>query len=35
MDKQTDWEQDHYLAFEKQLEMLKQEYFQANNFIPM
>jgi rubrerythrin len=31
----ADWEQDHYLAFEKQLEVLKQEYFQANNFIPM
>lgn len=31
----AEWEQDHYLAFEKQLEMLKQEYFQANNFIPM
>jgi len=31
----ADWEQDHFLAFEKQLDMLKQEYFQANNFIPM
>ena len=31
----ADWEQDHYLAFERQLEMLKEEYFQANNFIPM
>jgi rubrerythrin len=31
----ADWEQDHYLAFEQQLEMLKEEYFQANNFIPM
>jgi len=31
----ADWEQDHYLAFEKQLDVLKQEYFQANNFIPM
>jgi len=29
------WEQDHYLAFEKQLDMLKREYFQANNFVPM
>ena len=31
----ADWEQDHYLAFEQQLEMLKEEYFQANNFVPM
>jgi len=29
------WEQDHYLAFEKALEMLKEDYFQANNFVPM
>ena len=31
----ADWETDHYRAFEQQLEMLKEEYFQANNFIPM
>ena len=29
------WEEDHYLAFESQLEMLKEEYFQANQFVPM
>lgn len=29
------WEEDHYLAFEKQLEILKEEYFQANQFVPM
>jgi rubrerythrin len=34
-DELAEWEEDHYLAFEKQLEMLKEEYFQANNFIPM
>jgi len=31
----AEWEQDHYLAFERALEMLKEEYFQANNFVPM
>ena len=31
----ADWEQEHYHAFEKQLGMLKEEYFQANNFVPM
>lgn len=31
----ADWEQEHYLAFKRQLDMLKEEYFQANNFIPM
>lgn len=31
----ADWEQEHYHAFEKQLDMLKEEYFQANNFVPM
>jgi rubrerythrin len=31
----ADWEQDHYHAFEKQLDMLKEDYFQANNFVPM
>jgi rubrerythrin len=31
----ADWEQDHYHAFERQLDILKEEYFQANNFVPM
>ena len=31
----ADWEQDHYRAFKQQLDVLKQEYFEANNFIPM
>lgn len=31
----ADWEEDHYLAFEKELEALKEEYFQANDFVPM
>jgi rubrerythrin len=31
----ADWEKDHYLAFERQLENLKEEYFIANNFVPM
>jgi rubrerythrin len=31
----ADWEKDHYQAFEKQLELLKEEYFIANNFVPM
>ncbi len=31
----AEWEQDHYHAFQRALEMLKEEYFQANNFIPM
>jgi len=31
----ADWEEDHYMAFERQLQMLKEEYFQANNFVPM
>ena len=31
----ADWEQEHYRAFERQLEMLKEEYFQANDFVPM
>ena len=31
----ADWEKDHYLAFQRELEALKEEYFQANNFIPM
>jgi rubrerythrin len=31
----ADWEEDHYAAFEGQLEALKEEYFTANNFVPM
>jgi rubrerythrin len=31
----ADWEESHYQAFKNQLQMLKEEYFQANNFIPM
>jgi rubrerythrin len=31
----ADWEEDHYLAFEHQLNHLKDEYFIANNFVPM
>jgi rubrerythrin len=31
----VEWETDHYLAFERQLDSLKEEYFQANNFVPM
>lgn len=31
----ADREKDHYLAFERQLDMLKEEYFIANNFVPM
>jgi len=31
----AEWEDDHYLAFERQLELLKEEYFMANNFVPM
>ncbi|MDY6792608.1 MAG: ferritin family protein [Thermodesulfobacteriota bacterium] len=31
----ADWETDHYRAFEQQLNMLKEDYFQANNFVPM
>ena len=31
----ADWEQDHYRAFKQQLDVLKEEYFEANNFIPM
>ena len=30
----ADWEQDHYRAFKQQLDLLKEEYFEANNFIP-
>jgi len=31
----ADWEKDHYEAFQQQLQVLKEEYFQANNFVPM
>jgi len=31
----AEWEEDHYVAFERQLELLKEEYFTANNFVPM
>jgi rubrerythrin len=31
----AEWEEDHYAAFERQLGMLKEEYFTANNFVPM
>jgi rubrerythrin len=31
----AEWEEDHYAAFERELEMLKEEYFTANNFVPM
>lgn len=29
------WEEDHYLAFERELDMLKEDYFTMNNFVPM
>jgi rubrerythrin len=31
----AEWERDHFLAFEQELEMLKADYFQANEFVPM
>ena len=31
----AEWEQGHYQAFDRELTALKEEYFQANNFIPM
>ncbi|MFC1883734.1 ferritin family protein [Thermodesulfobacteriota bacterium] len=31
----AEWEEDHYTAFAKALEGLKESYFQANNFVPM
>ena len=31
----AEWEDDHYQAFEQQLDQLKDDYFQANNFVPM
>lgn len=30
----AEWEQGHYQAFKNQLDMLKEEYFTANNFVP-
>jgi rubrerythrin len=30
----AEWEQGHYQAFKSQLDMLKEEYFTANNFVP-
>jgi len=30
-----EWERDHYEALNSQLEALKEEYFPANNFVPM
>ena len=30
----ADWEQGHYHAFKNQLDILKEEYFTANNFVP-
>ncbi len=29
------WEEDHYKAFKNQLQLLKEDYFQANSFVPM
>jgi hypothetical protein len=31
----AEWEEDHYTAFAKALEGLKESYFEANNFVPM
>ena len=31
----AEWEQGHYQAFKNQLDLLKEEYFAANNFVPM
>jgi rubrerythrin len=30
----AEWEEDHFRAFEEQLDQLKDDYFQANNFVP-
>ena len=30
----AEWEQDHYRAFESALNLLKEDYFQANSFVP-
>jgi rubrerythrin len=34
-DELAKWELGHYEAFERELNMIKEEYWQANNFIPM
>lgn len=31
----ADWEQRHYRAFEKELDALKEDYWAANDFVPM
>jgi rubrerythrin len=31
----AEWEEDHYRAFEQQLDQLKEDYFQSNNFVPL
>jgi rubrerythrin len=31
----VEWERDHFAALNSQLEALKEEYFLANNFVPM
>jgi rubrerythrin len=31
----ADWEQGHYRSFKNQLDLLKEEYFAANHFVPM
>ena len=31
----ADWEQGHYQSFKNQLDLLKEEYFAANRFVPM
>jgi rubrerythrin len=31
----ADWEQGHYDSFKNQLDLLKEEYFAANHFVPM
>ena len=31
----AEWERDHFLAFERELDMLKEDYFQSNHFVPM
>jgi rubrerythrin len=31
----AEWEQDHYYSFKNQLDLLKEEYFAANQFVPM
>ena len=31
----AEWEQGHYQSFKNQLDLLKEEYFAANNFVPM